>query len=94
MEWHRLFGLMLTDFFTDTPFAVEVEHDLSTQQQRLDVVIIRRGRGRVAGQLPDGLDDMGAHNLLTFTFHRQLLSPLAPLRRVPTQQELPPCSLG
>ena len=27
-DWHRLFGLLLTDFFTDTPFVVEVERDL------------------------------------------------------------------
>jgi hypothetical protein len=32
-EWHRLFGLLLTDFFADSPFTVEVERDLSEQQQ-------------------------------------------------------------
>jgi hypothetical protein len=34
-DWHRLFGLLLTDFFTGSPFAVEVERDLSQQQQFL-----------------------------------------------------------
>ena len=29
MDWHRLFGLLLTDFFTGSPFTVEVESDLS-----------------------------------------------------------------
>jgi hypothetical protein len=51
-DWHRLFGLLLTDFFTGSPFVVEVERDLSVQQQLLDVVIVRRGR--FAGRLPDG----------------------------------------
>src|SRR5215510_13109929 len=37
-DWHRLFGLLLTDFFTGSPFTVEVERDLSQQQQLLDVV--------------------------------------------------------
>src|SRR5277367_6733516 len=55
-DWHRLFGLLLTDFFSGSPFAVEVERDLSIQQQLLDVTIVRRGRGRFAGRLPDGLD--------------------------------------
>lgn len=41
-DWHRLFGLLLADFLTDTPFSVEVERDLSEQQQLLDVVIVRR----------------------------------------------------
>ena len=49
-DWHRLFGLLLTDYFTGSPFVVEVERDLSVQQQLLDVVIVRRGRGRLAGE--------------------------------------------
>src|SRR5581483_11169105 len=72
-DWHRLFGLLLTDFFTGSPFAVEVERDLSVQQQLLDVVIVRRGRGRFAGRLPDGLESLRAHNLITFKSHREAL---------------------
>ena len=72
-DWHRLFGLLLTDYFTDSPFTVEVERDLSQQQQFLDVVIIRRGRGRFAGRLPDGLDGLADHNLVSFKSHREAL---------------------
>jgi hypothetical protein len=72
-DWHRLFGLLLTDFFTGSPFTVEVERDLSEQQQFLDVVILRRGRGRFAGRLPDGLDGLTDHNLITFKSHREAL---------------------
>src|SRR5271154_5458360 len=72
-EWHRLFGLLLTDFFTGSPFTVEVERDLSQQQQFLDVVIVRRGPGEFDGQLPDGLDDLTAHSLITFKSHRETL---------------------
>ena len=72
-DWHRLFGLLLTDFFTGSPFTVEVERDLSQQQQFLDVVIVRRGRGRFAGRLPDGLGGLVAHNLITFKSHREAL---------------------
>jgi hypothetical protein len=72
-DWHRLFGLLLTDFFTGSPFVVEIERDLSVQQQLLDVVIVRRGRGRFAGRLPDGLEGLRPHNLLTFkSFHEAL----------------------
>ena len=72
-DWHRLFGLLLTDFFTDSPFTVDVERDLSQQQQFLDVVILRRGRGRFAGRLPDGLEGLRPHNLLTFKSHHEAL---------------------
>src|ERR1700722_13618467 len=72
-EWHRLFGLLLTDFFTGSPFTVEVESDLSLQQQFLDVVIVRRGPGEFDGELPDGLDDLIEHNLITFKSHRESL---------------------
>ncbi len=72
-DWHRLFGLLLTDFFSGSPFVVEVERDLSQQQQLLDVVIIRRRRGKPAGLLPDGLGDLADHNLITFkSFHEAL----------------------
>ena len=46
MDWHRLFGLLLTDFFTGSPFVVEMEKDLSLKQQFLDVVILRKRKGR------------------------------------------------
>jgi hypothetical protein len=72
-DWHRLFGLLLTDFFTDSPFTVEIERDMSAQQQLLDVVIVRRGRGRFVGRLPDGLNGMAGHNLITFKSHREAL---------------------
>jgi hypothetical protein len=72
-DWHRLFGLLLTDYFSDSPFIVELERDLSLQQQVLDVVIVRRRRGRFAGRLPDGLEDLVAHNLITFKSHHETL---------------------
>src|SRR5947199_1349544 len=72
-DWHRLFGLLLTDFFTGSPFTVEVERDLSQQQQFLDVIILRRGRKRFAGRLPDGLEDLAAHNLVSFKSHHEAL---------------------
>ncbi|HEX5273509.1 MAG TPA: hypothetical protein VFW33_23600 [Gemmataceae bacterium] len=72
-DWHRLFGLLLTDFFTGSPFVVDVERDLSVQQQLLDVAIIRRGRGRFAGRLPDGMGGLRPHNLVTFKSHREAL---------------------
>src|SRR5437588_6965482 len=72
-DWHRLFGLLLTDFFTNSPFVVEVERDLSQQQQLLDVVVVRRGRGRFTVRLPDGLEGLAAHNLITFKSHREAL---------------------
>jgi hypothetical protein len=65
--------LLLTDFFTDSPFRVEVERDLSVQQQLLDVTIVRRGRGRFVGRLPDGLEGLRPHNLLTFKSRHEAL---------------------
>src|SRR5262249_12261563 len=72
-DWHRLFGLLLTDFFTGSPFVVDVERDLSVQEQRLDVTIVRQGRGRFAGRLPDGLQGLRPHNLMSFKSHHAAL---------------------
>jgi hypothetical protein len=71
--WHRLFGLLLKDYFAGSPFEVDVDRDLSWQKQCLDVVIIRKGEGRFRGRLPDGLESLATHNLLTFKSHRQPL---------------------
>jgi hypothetical protein len=72
-DWHRLFGLLLTDFFSGSPYTVEVERDLSVQQQLLDVVIVRRRRGWFVGRFPDGLEGLRPHNLLTFKSHHEAL---------------------
>ena len=72
-EWHRLFGLLLKDYLSDSPFTVEVEHDLSVQQQFLDVLIVRRRPGRLSIQLPDGMEDFKAHNLITFKSRHESL---------------------
>jgi hypothetical protein len=56
-----------------SPFVVELDKDLSIKQQFLDVIILRKGHGKFAGQLPDGLDDLTTHNLITFKSHRETL---------------------
>ena len=72
-DWHRLFGLLLKDFFSNSPFTVDVERDLSVQQQLLDVTIVRRGRGRFPGRLPDGLEELRPHNLVSFKSRHEAL---------------------
>ena len=73
IPWHRLLGLMLEDLFLDSPFEVEVELDLSKKQQFLDVVIIRKTEGEFDGILPDGLENLSAHNLITYKSFRESL---------------------
>ena len=96
-NWHRLFGLFLIDFFTNSPYAVELEKDLSIKQQWLDVVVLRKmpsnsiaasatptsccvpgdtiaGAANPTGcRLPDGLDGLADHNLLTYKSLREPL---------------------
>jgi hypothetical protein len=72
-DYHRQFGLVLIDVFLGSPFTVDVERDLSWQQQLLDVAIVRRRRGQIAERLPDGLEDLADHNLITFKSHREAL---------------------
>lgn len=73
LNWHRLFGLALIDYFLDSPFVVELETDLSVTEQLLDVVIIEQEDGEFNGELPDGLDNLSRHNLLTYkSLHQPL----------------------
>jgi hypothetical protein len=71
IDWHKLFGVALTDFFADSPFIVELEKDLSLKRQMLDVVILRRKDGKMEEELPDGLEDLAAHNLLSYKSLRE-----------------------
>jgi hypothetical protein len=73
MDYHRMFGLVVTDFFLGSPYSVELEKDPSFKQQYLDVVILRKHEGRLKYPLPDGLDDLADHNLLTFKSHHEAL---------------------
>ena len=71
IDWHRLFGLALTDFFTNSPFVVELEKDLSQKRQWLDVVILRKQAGEMTEALPDGLENLSEHNLLSYKSLRE-----------------------
>lgn len=78
--WHRLFGIALTDLFTGRPWRVDVEKELALKSQRLDILIIERRPGAVADAgpaalagLPDGLERLAAHNVLTYKSQHQAL---------------------
>jgi hypothetical protein len=70
---HRLFGLSWIDFFQGTSIDVETELDLSLKQQFLDLVLIRGSAGPLPRPLPDGFEDLAAHNLVTFKSHQEAL---------------------
>jgi hypothetical protein len=70
---HRLFGLSWIDFFQGSAIDVETEMDLSLKQQYVDLVLIRKGPGPIPRPLPDGFEDLAAHNLVTFKSHQEAL---------------------
>lgn len=73
VSWHRLFGLLLSDYLTDSPFVVELEKDLSQKKQLLDVVVVRCRSGVMDRPMPDGMKDLTDHNLITFKSFRETL---------------------
>jgi len=73
IEWHRLFGLTLMDFFTDSFYEVELEKDLSIQEQFLDVIILKKSEGKPPAELPDGLENLSDYNLITYKSLREPL---------------------
>ena len=78
-QWHRLFGIALTDLFSGTSWRVELEKELALQSQLLDVVIIEqtaaeRGAEPIAAlELPAGLEGLRRYNLLTYKSHHEAL---------------------
>jgi hypothetical protein len=72
-QWHRWFGLCWADFFTGLPVTVEMEKDLSIKQQFLDVVIVRKGNEPLPRRPPDGFEELGPHNLISFKSFQEAL---------------------
>ena len=73
IPWHRLFGLSLVDFFRGMPVSVEMEKDLSLKQQLLDVILLRKEVAPLSCRLPDGFEDLAAHNLVSFKSFQEAL---------------------
>jgi hypothetical protein len=73
INWHRAFGFILTDFFKDSNFEVGLEKDMSVKPQYLDVLIIKKSEGKPIDKLPDGLEHLAAHNVLTYKSMHQAL---------------------
>jgi hypothetical protein len=79
--WHRLLGMALTDLLTGRPWRVELETELALKSQRLDLLIIERDPGAAplsapdapADELPDGLENLAPHNLMTYKSHQESL---------------------
>jgi hypothetical protein len=82
LKWHRMFAMLVVDLLTGSSFQVEVEKELALKSQMLDVVIVRRADliGSLTGlpssalELPDGLEELRSHNLLTYKSQHEALS--------------------
>jgi hypothetical protein len=74
--WHRLFGLSWTDFCEGSALEVNPERDLSVKQQFLDL-LLRRCPGPLPQPLPDGFDNLGDNNVVTFKSHQEPLDGFA-----------------
>ena len=76
IDWHHLFGWTLMDYFTGSNYHVDLEKDLSVKPQLLDVVIIEKSTGSALSELPDGLENLSKHNLLTYKSLHETLDTL------------------
>src|SRR5262245_33100815 len=71
--WHRLFKLSWTAFCEGSALGVSPAVDLSVKQQLVDLVLARQGTGPLPQPLPDGFEDLGEYNVLTFKSHQEAL---------------------
>jgi hypothetical protein len=72
-DWHRMFGVSWFDFLTGQPMTVDPEIDLSMKVQLLDLALIRKGKEPLTVQMPDGFDDLSAHNLVSYKSFQETL---------------------
>jgi len=74
IEWHRLLGVMLTLDFAEYPLSIDMEKELSVQSQMLDLLIIKKKGVHISSRMPDGLEDLARHNLLTYKSMQESLN--------------------
>jgi hypothetical protein len=70
--WHQYFGLCWVDFW-GTEATVDTEKDLSHKRQLLDLVFTLPPGTAPPHRLPDGFEDLGRYNLVTFKSYREAL---------------------
>ena len=85
ISWHRLWGLMISPLFEKLGCETQIEVDLSTKKQLLDVVVIKK-KGELSWDAVDqslyeGFENLNTWNLLSFksfneVFNRQALEEL------------------
>jgi len=70
IPWHRFLKVGLKQVFSGSCFEVQDEFDLSDPKQLVDFVVIRRGDLDLPApdpaRLPDGLQDLQDHNLISY----------------------------
>ena len=74
IDWHRLWGLMMSPLFERLGCDVTVEIDLSFKVQRLDMTVIIKNKPLCFNNIdPDyfqGFENLNDHNLISFkSFH-------------------------
>jgi len=75
IQWHRLIGTALRDMSTNSSLDVKLEIDLSARKQILDIVIIKKGKGKLPNNMPDGFNNLAKYNLITYkSVHESLNS--------------------
>ncbi|MEM7126067.1 MAG: hypothetical protein AAF702_07055 [Chloroflexota bacterium] len=83
IRWHRLFGMALEQDFLDyVLLRINREKDLSIKEQLLDVLVVYTDSMETLAEflqnppkpLPDGLDNLSQHNLITYKSMRESLN--------------------
>ncbi|KPA12454.1 hypothetical protein MHK_007339, partial [Candidatus Magnetomorum sp. HK-1] len=72
--WHKLLGISFVDYFTDTPYSVDIEKELEIPQY-LDYIILENTE--VDNQLidpPDGFESLNKYNLITYKSSQESLN--------------------
>jgi len=77
LDWHRLFGTMMIDQCDGSNVEVSLELDFSVVQQLLDCALLRKHSAGTEPTLPDGLNPLTDHTLISFKSHHESLNVFA-----------------
>jgi hypothetical protein len=72
VEWHKILGHALRDYFTDTCYSVEIDRELKIKQF-VDILVIEEHEGKNIDSFLKGFENLSKYNVITYKSLRKPL---------------------
>lgn len=72
-DWHQFFGMVFAHQTVHLPYTLEVDYNVDRTEQLIDILLRKDDPNAPQPVLPDGMENLRIHNLLTFKSFQETL---------------------